>query len=103
VAEGNDLDESRADVWTVRTLYAALLAVNLWLALDWWKDTPSGAATIEGWRRRLVDLKARAENCEGCAKRRNMLAAAVNRVQWQAERIIEGEDVPTVPDPEAPA
>lgn len=98
--DNNDLDESRAYVWTVRTLYAALLAVNLWLALDWYKDTPSGEATIARWRQWIAQAKARAENCEGCAKRRAMLQRAVNRVHYDAIRIVEGEDVPTVPDPE---
>lgn len=85
---------SRVYGWVVGSLYAALIAANLYLVFDWWKETPSGAETLARW-------KAKAQECEGCAKRKSMLRAAVNRMYWQADRILDGEDVETQPE-EAP-
>jgi hypothetical protein len=102
VADVHDTElvpESRAWTWTVRTLYTGLIAANLWLAFDWWRQTDSGRDTIERWRQRIEEAKARAENCEGCARRKEWLRVQANRMHWQAERIVEGEDVPTEPEP----
>jgi hypothetical protein len=87
--------------WVVRSLYIGLLAANLYLVFDWWRDTPQGVEVMARVQARVEAAKAKAENCEGCARRKAKLQAAVNRMHWQAERIVEGEDVPT--QPEAPA
>ena len=85
---------SRAYVWTIRTLYTTLIAANLWLAFDWWRGTPEGAATLARW-------KARAENCQGCARRRARLAQAFNRLHWEtlsdAEEIVSQADSDSEP------
>lgn len=94
-------DEPRAYVWLVRSLYIGLIAANLYLAFDWWSGTPQGEAFVERCRARLEAVRAKAAECEGCARRKAALRAAVNRMHWQAERIVEGEDVDT--QPEAPA
>ena len=79
-------------------LYAAVVGANLYLAWDWWQKTPDGAATIERWRAKIETMKVKAQECEGCAKRKAALRGAMNRMHWQAERIVEGEDVETVPE-----
>jgi hypothetical protein len=88
------VEPSRVYGWITGALYLALIGANLYLVFDWWRDTPEGSATLARWR-------AKAAECEGCAKRRAALKGAINRMHWQAERIIEGEDVDT--QPEAPA
>jgi len=82
----------------VRGTYAALIGANLWVMFDWWRDTDRGRATIERWKVSVERLRTRAAECEGCARRKARLAAAMNRMHWQAERIVEGEDVPTQPE-----
>jgi hypothetical protein len=92
-------EESRAYRWTVRTLYLTLLAANVYLVFDWWKDTPEGQAMLARAKARIDALKVKAQECEGCAKRKAMLQAAINRMQWDAERIVEGtDDVQTEPE-----
>ena len=90
--------ESRAYTWTIRALYVSLIAANVWLVFDWWRETPQGTAYVERWRTRWADAKAKAENCEGCARRKARLQAAINRMHWDAERIVEGQDVDTQPE-----
>lgn len=75
----------RAYTWTVRLLYAGLIAGNLILIYDSWKDTPSG---IE-WRAKLRGLWTRARDCEGCARRREWINRQVGHVLWQATEIVE--------------
>lgn len=92
-------EESRVYRWTVRTLYVTLLAANVYLVFDWWKSTPEGQVTLARWGQRVDALKVKAQECEGCAKRKAMLQAAINRMHWDAERIVEGnDDVQTEPE-----
>lgn len=93
-----EMPDDRAYRWIVRTLYVTLLAANLYLVYDWYRETPEGQAMIARCRARVAALKKKAEECEGCAKRRAMLQAAVNRMHWQAERIVEGDEVETEPE-----
>jgi hypothetical protein len=86
----------------VRVLYSTLIAAELWFLFDWWRETPGGQLALERWRRRLERLKLAAQECEGCAKRKAMIQGAINRMHWDAQRIVEGEDVPTQPEGEAP-
>ena len=103
----NDVAEvdDRAYRWIIRGLYAILIPATLWVAFDRWSDTPSGQAFLERCRERIEAAKAKAAECEGCARRRAMMGrafeSAKNRMHWQAKRIVEGDDVPT--QPEAPA
>ena len=90
-------DEYRGS-WVVRSLYIGLLAANVWLVFDWWRDTEQGRSVIERCRQRIEAAKAKAENCEGCAHRKAWLQKQVNRVHWDAERIVEGADVETQPE-----
>jgi hypothetical protein len=89
-----DVHDSEAEVqeyrgnWLVRTIYIGLIAANLYLVFDWWRDTPQGAAAVERWRARIEAAKAKAENCEGCAKRKKWLQGQINRVHYQAEEIV---------------
>lgn len=82
---------SRAYGIVVGGLYAALLAANLYLVWDWWRDTDQGRTTIER-------LRAKAAQCQGCARRKAKLQAAMNRMHWQADQILEGEDVEVEPE-----
>lgn len=93
-----DQEHSKVADWVMAGLYAAIIGANAWLAYDWWKDTPQGAAKMERWRAKVEALRVKAQECEGCAKRKAALRGAMNRMHWQAERIVEGEDVPTAPD-----
>ncbi len=90
MTEGNDqeVDDEVRGNWLVRSLYIGLLAANAWLVYDWWRDTPQGSAVIERCRARLEAAKAKAENCEGCARRKAWLAKQTNRMHWQAEEIV---------------
>lgn len=90
---------SRAGDLIVGALYTAVVGANLALAYDWWRDTPNGVATIERVRTKIEALKAKAQECEGCAKRKAALRGAMNRMHWQAERIVEGAEVETTPEP----
>ena len=83
-----EVDEGRAYRWVVGTMYSALIVANLWIMFDWWRDTPQGSAVIERCRARLEAAKAKAENCEGCARRKAWLAKQTNRMHWQAEEIV---------------
>lgn len=67
----------------------ALVVGNLVILVDAWASTPEGQATIVRWREK-------AKGCAGCTRRRAKLKAMVNHVHWDAQRIVEGEDVPTV-------
>ncbi len=92
MSESNDVAEETEEAqgsWLVRSLYVGLIAANLWLAFDWWRDTPQGEAVIERCRLRYEAAKAKAENCEGCAHRKAWLQKQVNRVHWQATEIVE--------------
>lgn len=100
-AEPAAVDEAPRSSWVVRTLYVGLVAANLYLAFDWWRDTESGSATLARWAERIEAARAKAEGCEGCARRKARLQAMIHRVHWDADRIVEGEDVPTVPEPPA--
>jgi hypothetical protein len=84
--------------WVTGAIYTALLAANLYLVFDWWRDTPQGEAVIERCRARMERAKALAGECEGCAQRRAWLQKQLNRMHWQAERIVEGDEVETQPD-----
>lgn len=89
----------RAWRWAVRVLYTTLIAAELWILFDWWRETPGGQIALARWGQRLEAIKSKAQECEGCAKRRAMLQGAINRMHWQATQIVEGEDVPTEPEP----
>lgn len=77
--------------WLVRGLYVATIAANLYLVWDWWANTPEGEAFI-------AKVKAKAQECEGCAQRKRMLKRAVNRIHFDAEQILDGKDVETIPE-----
>jgi hypothetical protein len=91
--------DDRAWRWTVRVLYTTLVAAELWILFDWWRETPGGQEALARCARQVERLKAKAQECEGCARRRAMLQSAINRMHWQATQIVEGEDVPTEPEP----
>lgn len=82
------MDDSKADQayeWGVRVLYAALIAGNLLLIWDAWKDTAAG---IE-FRAKMAARAERVRNCEGCARRREALRRATGRMMWDAAQTIE--------------
>ena len=78
--------------WGVRVLYVTLISAELWVLWDWWRETPSGQETVARWRYKWADVKRRAEECEGCAKRREWLQRQTNRMHWQAMEIVEQAD-----------
>lgn len=86
-----ELEEGRAYRLIVTGLYTVLIAANLYLAFDWWRDTDRGRAVMDKCAAQVARIRARAAECEGCARRKAMLRAAVNRMHWEAERIVEGE------------
>jgi hypothetical protein len=99
-SEGADEEAVGAATWIVRLLYGGLIVANLYLVFDWWRDTDQGRSLMERFEAKLTAARAKAAECEGCARRKAKLAAAMNRMHWQAERIVEGEDIET--QPEAP-
>lgn len=90
--------DSPARRWVVGGIYAALIAANIWIAFDWWRDTDQGRSVLERLDARITAAKLKAQECEGCARRKASLKAAVNRMHFQAIQIVEGEDVPTQPE-----
>lgn len=90
--------DDQAYRWLVRGTYTALIAANLWLAFDWWRDTEAGRSMMARCEARIAAARAKAAECEGCARRKSKLQAAINRMHWQARQIVEGEDVPTQPE-----
>lgn len=99
-----EIEEIRGS-WLVRALYLGLIGANLYLVFDWWAGTPEGQAALGRLRTRWEAAKKKAEECEGCARRRALMGrafeSAKNRMHWQAERIVEGEDVETQPEDSA--
>lgn len=80
--------ESRAEqayTWTVRIVYLALVVGNLALIYDTWKDSPAGIEWTARFRRRWQQL----QDCEGCARRREMLRRARGRMMWDAVQTVE--------------
>lgn len=71
--------------WTIRAMYAGLLAANLYVLYDAYRDT---VQMIE-LRAKVARLLERMRECEGCQRRKERLAAMVNRVHWEAETIKE--------------
>lgn len=82
--------------WLVPALYAALIAGNLLVAYDWWRRTPQGQATLERAGAWVRDLRTKAAECEGCAKRKawlreHLTAAAAESAVMEAESIVRGD------------
>ena len=80
-------------------LYTTLIAAELWVLFDWWRSTPEGQIVLARWRQRIEAAKVKAQECEGCSRRKAWLQAQANRMHWQAMQIVEGEDVETEPEP----
>jgi hypothetical protein len=76
----------------IRLLLLGLIVADALVVYDAWRDTPAGQAF-------LARAQAKIKGCGGCARRRARLRQMVNRMHWDAERIVEGEDVPTIPEP----
>lgn len=99
-----DVHDSEADLepgpirWVTGALYTALLAANLYLVFDWWRGTPQGEAVVARCQARIERARALAGECEGCARRKEWLQKQVNRVHWDAERIVDGQEVDTQPE-----
>ena len=89
---------SRVTDYLVAGIYVVVIGTNAWLAFDWWRDTPQGEATLARLAARVEALRTKAAECEGCARRKAAMKGMINRMHWDAERIVEGEDVETVPD-----
>lgn len=103
MSDSNDhtqVDEYRGS-WVVRSLYIGLIAANLYLVFDWWRDSPQGRSTIERWGARIEAAKIKAQECEGCAQRKAWLKKQANKMHWEARQIVEEAAEPT--QPEAPA
>jgi hypothetical protein len=75
--------------WVTGILYTVLLAANLYLVYDWWRDTPQGEAVIMRCRARVERARQLAGECEGCARRKEWLAKQTNRMHWQAREVVE--------------
>ena len=85
--------------WVMPLFWTVVIVGNIVIVYDQWSSTPQGQATLDAWHARYLARWDKIKNCGGCAKRKAKLAEMVNRVHWDAERIVEGEDVPTVPEP----
>jgi hypothetical protein len=99
VPDVQDIQRSRVADLIVGGIYVVVIGANAWLAYDWWRDTPGGEAVIARLRERIDAVRAKAAECEGCAKRKAAMKGMINRVHWDAERIVEGAEVETTPEP----
>lgn len=90
---GHDIaDTGAADQayeWTMRILYGVLIVGNVLIAFESWKDTPNGQAFRARVSRWVAGVRARANNCEGCAKRKAWLQAQRGRMMWDAVNTVE--------------
>lgn len=73
--------------WAVRALYLGLIAGNLFILWESYRDSPEYEVTAARIRRRLEALR----NCEGCARRKAAIAAAANRLIFEAGEYLEAE------------
>lgn len=87
-AEGDGPSEA-AYRWTIRFLYLALLAANLYVVYDAYAETVPvielRAKIRAAVHRRLEQVR----NCEGCAARKAYLKRQANRVVFAATEIVE--------------
>lgn len=83
-------DEPRTH-WVTWALYAGLIGVNAWLVYDAYPKPNPLSELVER-------VRTKAKGCEGCARRREALKGMRNRMLFDAERAVEGEDIETVPD-----
>jgi hypothetical protein len=86
--------------WLVPLLYTVAIGGNLVLAYAWWAKTPAGQQFRAAAYQRLEPVITKIRECEGCAKRREILQRSLARMHGDAQRIVEGEEVATIPDPE---
>lgn len=71
--------------WTIRSLYAVAIAVNVWLLWDQVKDTPE----VEGMRRRYVRAT---EKLWSPLRERQLFRRHTNAVIFEATQIVEDAD-----------
>lgn len=76
--------------WTIRLMYLALIGANLYVLYDANRDSPPLVELRAKIGAKLAAWRKAAEECEGCAKRKAALAAAANRVIYEATEIVEG-------------
>jgi hypothetical protein len=84
-------EAGRGTHWLTWALYAGLIGVNAWLVYDAYPK-PNPVSDF------VAKVKAKGEGCEGCARRKAAMRSAMNRMHWDAERAVDGEDIDTVPD-----
>lgn len=86
--------------WVTAVLYAGLVAGNLLIVWDWWRDTPQGQAFRARAHARVAALRQKAQGCEGCARRKARLrqlwehkveAAAESAVMEATAIVTEGK------------
>jgi len=87
--------------WLLPAVYTVVVGGNLLLLYAWWRNTPRGEAFRAEAYKFLQKVKAKMKECEGCQQRKEMLRRSIGRMHWDAMRIVEGEDVETIPEPGA--
>lgn len=88
--------------WGWRVAWAVVIVGNVILLYDYWSTTEQGQRVLTNLGDRFGTTMDRLKGCEGCAQRREALRRLTNHMHFTAERIVEGEDVPTIPDPVTP-
>jgi len=88
--------------WLIPLLYSVAIGGNLLLAYGWWVSTPAGERFRAAAHERPQPIITKLKECEGCARRREILQRSLGRMHWEAQRIVEGKEVETVSDPEVP-
>lgn len=79
----------RALDYTIKILYAVLIAASVVEAYDAVKQSTWMIETRGRIHNYFARVKARAENCEGCAKRKAWLAQQAGRMHWDAVNTLE--------------
>lgn len=71
--------------WVIRGAYLVLIAANIYVVWDMYAETVPALVL----RARVKSWVERVQNCEGCARRREALARATNRMIYAATEIVE--------------
>ena len=75
-------DASRADRWTVRTLYLFAIVINLYVLIESMKDTPEG-------QKMLMRLEKLRDDLQRPIKQRKADRLEANKVILEAMQIVE--------------
>jgi hypothetical protein len=82
---GGDARSDEVYTWVIRGAYLLSVGLTCWYLWEAVKELPGTQIKIA---RAQAWVRVHLRECEGCAQRKATLRRAVNRMHWQAERIV---------------